>query len=87
MCAKETISRVGASDSNIARMQYEACKEALELLESTPDAQGRKLQVHKVYLPPNLFLSQEEASQMVVRPNFKRLHLNADLHRILQLIL
>jgi agmatine/peptidylarginine deiminase len=51
-------------------MQYEACKEALELLESTPDAQGRKLQVHKVYLPPNLFLSQEEASQMVVRLKF-----------------
>ena len=63
-----------ASDSKHARMQFEACKEALELLESTPDAQGRKLQVHKVYLPPNLFLSQEEASEMVVRPNFNCLH-------------
>ena len=48
-------------------LQYEACQEALQLLESTPDAQGRKLQVHKVQLPPNLFLSQEEASAMMVR--------------------
>ena len=48
-------------------MQYEACQEALQLLESTPDAQGRKLQVYKVQLPPNLFLSQEEASALVVR--------------------
>ena len=50
-------------------MQYEACQEALQLLESTPDAQGRKLQVYKVQLPPNLFLSQEEASALVVRPS------------------
>ena len=48
-------------------MQYEACQEALQLLESTPDAQGRKLQVYKVQLPPNLFLSQDEASALVVR--------------------
>ena len=47
-------------------LQYEACQQALELLESTPDAQGRKLQVHKVYLPPNLFLSEAEAAAMVV---------------------
>lgn len=48
-------------------LQYEACQEALQLLESTPDAQGRKLQVYKVQLPPNLFLCQEEASALVVR--------------------
>ena len=47
-------------------LQYEACQQALELLESTPDAQGRKLQVFKVYLPPNLFLSEAEAAAMVV---------------------
>jgi agmatine/peptidylarginine deiminase len=66
-------------------MQYEACKEALELLDSTLDAQGRKLQVHKVYLPPNLFLSQEEASEMVVRLNLDDPHLTADVHHILEL--
>lgn len=47
-------------------VQYEACQEALQLLESMPDAQGRKLRVYKVQLPPNLFLSQEEASALVV---------------------
>ena len=47
-------------------LQYEACQEALQLLESTPDAQGRKLEVFKVQLPPNLFLSQDEASVLVV---------------------
>ena len=47
-------------------LQYEACQQALELLERTPDAQGRKLQVYKVYLPPNLFLSKAEAAAMVV---------------------
>ena len=47
-------------------LQYEACQQAMELLECTPDAQGRKLQVYKVYLPPNLFLSEAEAEAMVV---------------------
>ena len=47
-------------------VQYEACQEALQLLESTPDAQGRQLRVYKVQLPPNLFLGQEEASALVV---------------------
>ncbi len=53
--------------AGVCALQYEACQEALKVLEGTPDAQGRKLQVHKVQLPPNLFLSQEEASALVVR--------------------
>ena len=55
------------SSKSCCAMQYEACQEALQLLESTPDAQGRKLQVYKVQLPPNLFLSEDQASALVVR--------------------
>ena len=55
--------------AGVCALQYEACQEALKVLEGTPDAQERKLQMHKVQLPPNLFLSQEEASALVVRPH------------------
>ena len=46
--------------------QYEISKAALEVLQSTKDARGRSLQVFKVPLPPNLFISEEEAAGLQV---------------------
>lgn len=41
--------------------QYEISAAAYETLSSTPDAQGRKLEVHKVPCPPPLFRTHKEA--------------------------
>ncbi|CAL8465287.1 g4822 [Coccomyxa elongata] len=41
--------------------QYEISAAALGVLQSTKDAKGRTLEVFKVPLPPNLFITQEEA--------------------------
>jgi agmatine deiminase len=49
-------------------LQYEISAEALAVLESTTDARGRKLQVFKVPLPPNLFITEEEEAGLKVRP-------------------
>jgi len=47
-------------------VQYEISAAALEALQSTTDAKGRKLEVYKVPLPPNLFITQEEADGLTV---------------------
>lgn len=47
-------------------VQYEISAAALEVLQSTTDAKGRKLEVYKVPLPPNLFITQEEADGLTV---------------------
>ncbi len=48
--------------------QYEISVAALEVLQSTTDAKGRSLEVFKVPLPPNLFITQEEADGLLVSP-------------------
>ncbi|EIE23219.1 agmatine deiminase [Coccomyxa subellipsoidea C-169] len=45
--------------------QYEISVAALEVLQSTTDAKGRSLEVFKVPLPPNLFITQEEADGLL----------------------
>ncbi len=49
-------------------LQYEISAAALEVLQSTKDAKGRTLEVFKVPLPPNLFITQEEADGLSVSP-------------------
>jgi agmatine deiminase len=39
---------------------YSRCHAALEVLQATPDAKGRTLQVHKMPIPGPLFATQEE---------------------------
>jgi len=41
--------------------QYPISREALEYLERTPDARGRKLKIHKIHQPGPLFVSEEES--------------------------
>lgn len=41
--------------------QYEICKECLEILENETDAKGRKLKVHKLYLPKPILITKEES--------------------------
>lgn len=47
-------------------LQYEISAAALEVLQSTKDAKGRTLEVFKVPLPHNLFITQEEANGLSV---------------------
>ncbi len=42
--------------------QYEISREALSILESTPDAKGRKIKVHKLPMPGALYMTDEEAA-------------------------
>lgn len=42
--------------------QYKSSHDALKILESGTDAKGRKLIVHKMFLPEPLYLSKEEAN-------------------------
>ncbi len=42
--------------------QHAICREALAALESTTDARGRKLRVHKLPQPGPLFIEEDEAS-------------------------
>lgn len=46
--------------------QYEISKDALERLESSVDARGRKLEVHKIHQPEPVLISQKEASGVKV---------------------
>ena len=41
--------------------QYERSKEAYEYLESVTDAKGRKLEIHKLYTPAPILISEEES--------------------------
>ena len=41
--------------------QYEISKEALDYLESVTDAKGRKLVVHKMYVPSPVLITKEES--------------------------
>ena len=40
--------------------QYEISAECLDILEGSPDARGRKLRVHKMYLPEPVCITEEE---------------------------
>ena len=66
--------------------QYEISVAALEMLQSTRDAKGREIQVYKVPLPPNLFITQEEADGLLVSHSllFKALPVTAQ-HRALKM--
>ena len=44
------------------------------MLQSTRDAKGRQIEVYKVPLPPNLFITQEEADGLLVS-SYKSLRL------------
>jgi agmatine/peptidylarginine deiminase len=54
--------------------QYEISAAALKMLQSTRDAKGRQIEVYKVPLPPNLFITQEEADGLLVS-SYKSLRL------------
>ncbi len=49
----------------LTRLQHAISAQALEILESETDAQGRRLQVVKLPCPPNLFRTQEEWDTLV----------------------
>jgi agmatine deiminase len=48
-------------------MQHEVGVRNLEILNSTTDAKGRKLEVVKVHVPPPLFRTYKEAAGVHVR--------------------
>jgi len=41
---------------------YKICREAYKALENAIDAKGRKLKIHKLYLPKPIFITEEEDS-------------------------
>lgn len=41
--------------------QYEICQECMAVLEKETDAKGRKLKVHKLMLPQNILITEEES--------------------------
>ncbi|AGE50332.1 agmatine deiminase [Acanthocystis turfacea Chlorella virus Canal-1] len=45
--------------------QYERSKEAYDYLMSQTDAKGRPLKIHKLHIPRDLFITEEEASGVV----------------------
>lgn len=45
--------------------QYERSLEALSVLSSTTDANGRKLEVIKLHIPGPLFMTEEEAAGVI----------------------
>ena len=47
--------------------QWEVSNRALEVLQSTKDAQGRSIEVCKIRLPPPLFRTYKEAEGLAVR--------------------
>ena len=57
-------------------LQFEILQKALEVLQSSPDARGRAIQVVKVPTPPPLFITEEEEAGMKVRINSKALTLS-----------
>lgn len=58
-----------AAEMRLLCLQYEISAAAYETLSSTPDAQGRKLEVHKVPCPPPLFRTHKEADGVAVSPS------------------
>ncbi len=48
-------------------LQWEVSNRALEVLQSTKDAQGRSIEVCKIRLPPPLFRTYKEAEGLAVR--------------------
>jgi agmatine/peptidylarginine deiminase len=48
-------------------MQWEVSNKALEVLQNTTDAQGRKIEVCKIRLPPPQFRNYKEAEGLAVR--------------------
>ena len=50
--------------------QWEVSNRALEVLQSTKDAQGRSIEVCKIRLPPPLFRTYKEAEGLAVRRSF-----------------
>ena len=54
-------------------MQHEVGVRNLEILNSTTDARGRKLEVVKVHCPPPLFRTYREAEGVDVSPPTARL--------------
>ncbi|MFV8818887.1 agmatine deiminase [Haliea sp. E17] len=51
---------------------YAICREAMTVLEATPDARGRKLRVHKLPLPGPLYISDEEAAGVAATAGMSR---------------
>ena len=47
-------------------LQWEVSNRALEVLQSTKDAQGRSIEVCKIRLPPPLFRTYKEAEGLAV---------------------
>ncbi len=51
---------------------YGICRDALSLLESTQDARGRSLQVHRLPMPGPLYYSEAEALGITASPGMSR---------------
>lgn len=49
--------------------QYEISSDALERLHQARDAQGRRLEIHKIHQPGPLFMTEDEACGIDVTPN------------------
>jgi agmatine deiminase len=49
--------------------QFIRSRDALERLSKTPDARGRRIEVHKIHQPDPIFFSQEEVAGIVSSPN------------------
>jgi agmatine deiminase len=56
---------------DLADPQYEISSDALERLEHSVDARGRKLEVHKIHQPGPVLISREEASGVMLLPGTK----------------
>jgi agmatine deiminase len=51
--------------------QYRVSADALERLRAARDAQGRRLQIHKIPMPGPLYMSRAEAAGVVRRPGIR----------------
>lgn len=53
-------------------VQWEISQEAFRVLSTTIDAKGRRLEIHKVHLPPPLHITKAEAENREVKGPMKR---------------
>jgi agmatine deiminase len=52
--------------------QYGRSRDAFERLSKTPDARGRRIEIHKLHQPDPIFFSPEEVAGIVTTPNAVR---------------
>lgn len=64
----KVLMKVQSAEAVVWCMQHEVGVRNLEILNSSTDARGRKLEVVKVHCPPPLFRTYKEAASVDVRP-------------------